>query len=54
MVCTLRLIWVQQRVDAYKRIATGEGPTFLERWRARLICEECEETMAESFLWHCM
>ena len=31
----------QQVVEAYKQIVTGEGPTFRERKRTRVSCEEC-------------
>ena len=37
---------------AYKRRATGEGTTFRERKITRVICMECEGTMAASFFHH--
>ena len=54
MICTMGYIWVQQGAEAYKRRATGEGPTFWERKRTRVHCKECGETMAASSLWHHM
>ena len=50
MTFTLGFIWVQQRVVAYKRRAPGEGDTFGERKRTRVICTECGGTMAASSL----
>ena len=41
MVCTLGFIWVQQGAEVHKRRATGEGATFWERNRTRVICTEC-------------
>ena len=47
-------IWGQQRDQAYKRQATGEGQTFREMKRIRLPCRECDETMSASSLQHHM
>ena len=54
MICTPGLIGEKQGSEAYKRQATGEGPTFWERKRTRVSCEECGETMAASSLRHHM
>ena len=48
------LIWGQQGAEAYKRQATGEGPTFRERKKISISCEECGETIAASSLQHHM
>ena len=50
MICTPGFIWGQQGAEAYKQRATGEGPTFWERKRTRIICEVCGGTMAASSL----
>ena len=47
-------IWGQHVAEAYTQRATGEGPTFWERKRTRVRCEECSETMADSSLRHHM
>ena len=52
VICTTGFIWGQQGAEAYKLRATGEGPTFRERNKTRLSCEECVETMAASSLRH--
>ena len=54
MVCTPEFVWGQQVVEAYKQRATGEGPTFWQRKRTRVSCEECGETKAASTLQHHM
>ena len=54
MICTLGFIWGQQGAEAYKRRSTGEGTTFWEIKRTRVIYEECGETMAASSLRHHM
>ena len=45
-------IWVQQGVDAYKQRYTGEGPTFQERKRSRVSCDDCGGKMADYSLQH--
>ena len=47
-------IWGQQGAAVYKRRVTGEGETFKERKRSRVICTECGGTMAASSLRHHM
>ena len=54
VICTPGFIWGQQGAEAYKRKATGEGPTFRERNRTRLRCEECGDTMAAYSIHHNM
>ena len=54
MVYTPRFIWGQQGVEAYKQRDAVEGPTFLERKRTRVICEDCRGNMTASSLWHHM
>ena len=54
VICTLGFIWGQQGSEAYKRRATEEGPTFQERNRTRVSCEECGEIMAAYSLRHHM
>ena len=44
----------QQGVEAYKRRAMGEGPTFQERKITSISFEECGGTMAMSSLRHHM
>ena len=47
VVYTPGLIWGQQGVEAYRRRATGEGPTFREMKITRVSCEECGGTMGD-------
>ena len=54
VICMLGLIWGQHGAEAYKRRATGEGPTFRESKRTRILCEECGETMSAYFMRHHM
>ena len=54
MICTPGFIWGKQGDEAYKRKATGEGPTFWERKRTRVSCEVCGGKMAASSLKHHM
>ena len=54
MVCTPGFIWGQLGVEAYKRRATREGPTFWERKRTRVSCEEGGGAMAAYSLRHNM
>ena len=54
MICTPGFIWVKHRVEAYKRRAKGEGPTFQERNKTGVSCKECSETMYASSLKHHM
>ena len=54
VICTLGFIWGQQGAEAYKRRATEEGPTFRERNRTRVSCEECGEIIAAYSLRHHM
>ena len=43
MVFTLDFIWGHIVKEYYKRRATGEGTTFMERKRKRVSCSECGE-----------
>ena len=52
VICNPGFIWGKQRAEAYKRRATGEGPTFQERKKTWLSCKKCGETMAASSLRH--
>ena len=54
VICTPGFIWGQQGAEAYKRKATGEGPTFRESNRTRVRCEECGDTMAAYSIRHNM
>ena len=54
VICTPGFIWGQQGAEVYKQLSTGEGPTFWESNKTRLSCEECGETMADSYLRHHM
>ena len=54
MICMPGLIWGQQGAEAYKQQSTGEGPTFQERKRTRVLYEECGKKMSASFLQHHM
>ena len=54
VICTPGFIWGQQGAEAYKKRATGEVPTFRERKKTRVSCDECGETMAASSLRHHM
>ena len=50
MVCTPGFIWGEWGEKAYKRRATGEGETFLERKRLRVSCTKCGVTATQSYL----
>ena len=50
MVCTPKLIWVEEEELAYKRWVTGEGATFREREKGRSSCATCGVTVVESYL----
>ena len=54
MVCMPGFIWGQKGVEAYKWRYTREGPTFWERKRTRVSCEEYRGAMVESSLRHHM
>ena len=54
MLCTPGFVWGQQGAALYKRRATGEGGTFWERNKNRVISEECKGEMAASYLCHHM
>ena len=50
MMCTPGFIWGYWEGLAYKRRATGEGGTFRERKKTRVICTTCGVMVAASFL----
>ena len=50
MVCTPGFIWGQQRTFFYKRRAMGEGDTFWDRKKTRVICTEYGGEMVVSSL----
>ena len=53
MICMPQFIWGKQEAEAYKRQATGEGPTFGDRKRTRVSCKVCGGTMyAYSLIYH--
>ena len=52
MVFTPGFIWVQQGPATYMRRATGEGATFWEIKKTRVICAERRGKMAVSSLCH--